>query len=413
MRLLSLWLACAVPTDSRPEAEDSERPPQATSAGDSASATAEAWSDAPSAPQPVLSIEAPSGPAPHRTGLSAGHTVAETPWTASWELGDGSSTSGVEIEHEWCCEGSYDVLLGVEDRYGQQAWTEATVEVGPPLCPQTEEGSLVAEVELPALDEASGLAASRVNGGVLWTHNDSGGGAVLHAIRTDGTALGSYTLEDASAKDWEDMAAASPPDGSPPRLYVGDIGDNAEQRSSIEVYIVEDPGLSPEAPPTDGSLEPLARLSLSYPDRAQDAEALAVDPLTEDIYLVTKDRNLTGITGVYRKPAPHVDGEEAELELVSTLDLISGELLGITATGADFSPSGDLFVLRTYLDIAYAWRREADQDLAQALESEACPLELPDEPGLAESIAMGVEEQAIYLLPEGESPPLYRVPWER
>ena len=46
------------------------------------------------------------------------------------------------------------------------------------------------EVKNPAINEASGIVASRKNPGVLWTHNDSGNDAKIYAISTSGETLG-------------------------------------------------------------------------------------------------------------------------------------------------------------------------------------------------------------------------------
>jgi hypothetical protein len=43
---------------------------------------------------------------------------------------------------------------------------------------------------LPEIPEASGLAVSRRDPGLLWSHNDSGNAAVLFALDTAGTLRG-------------------------------------------------------------------------------------------------------------------------------------------------------------------------------------------------------------------------------
>ena len=45
-------------------------------------------------------------------------------------------------------------------------------------------------VMIPDLAESSGLAISRRNPGVLWSHNDSGNAAVLFALDGSGTVRG-------------------------------------------------------------------------------------------------------------------------------------------------------------------------------------------------------------------------------
>ena len=73
-------------------------------------------------------------------------------------------------------------------------------------CPVFEPGVSLGTLQLSAIDEASGIAASRTNPNVLWVHNDSGDSARVFAIHIDGTLLGTYSLSGASATDWEDIS---------------------------------------------------------------------------------------------------------------------------------------------------------------------------------------------------------------
>ena len=51
---------------------------------------------------------------------------------------------------------------------------------------------ILGTVHITGLDETSGLAASRQNDAVLWTHNDSGDMARVFALDTQGRLLGTY-----------------------------------------------------------------------------------------------------------------------------------------------------------------------------------------------------------------------------
>ena len=108
-------------------------------------------------------------------------------------------------------------------------------------CPPFAPGRQVGTVAHAAIDEASGVVASRKNPGVLWVHNDSGGSARAFAMNTLGTHLGIYNILGAGAWDWEDMAAGPGPVAGQSYLFLGDIGDNAAVRSSIVVYRVAEP----------------------------------------------------------------------------------------------------------------------------------------------------------------------------
>lgn len=139
----------------------------------------------------------------------------------------------------------------------------------------------------PRIVESSGLALSLYRGRRLWTHNDSGGGPRLFAVGRHGRTTGRYYLTHARAWDWEAMASAKR--NGKRYLFIGEIGDNRKQKSSIYVHRIREP--KPNAP--DGRRNP-ASYELRYPDGAHDAEALLVRPGTLRIYIVTKVKDGPG-----------------------------------------------------------------------------------------------------------------------
>lgn len=278
-----------------------------------------------------------------------------------------------------------------------------------PGCPSSEAPVAVGAVDDEALTETSGLAEGRANPGVLWVHEDSGAGPELRALSADGGTLGIWSLE-AGAQDWEDIAAVSEPETGAALIYVGDIGDNGEERDAVVVYRVAEPEVG-----AGGALTAEA-ITLAYPEGPRDSEALLADPETGDLFLVTKDRD--GQSGVYRKAAPHAPdttepAEPAELSLVASLDFSSEPLAGVMTTGGDISPDGRWIVIRTYLQDAYLWYRAPGQTVGEALAGEPCVVELPAEPQ-GESVGFSLDGQGLYTLSEGELQTVYytALSWE-
>jgi hypothetical protein len=186
------------------------------------------------------------------------------------------------------------------------------------------------------ITESSGLAASRTQDGVFYTHNDSGDGPRVFRFDREGNVTGVFELPGVVARDWEDMASATL--RQKPFLFVGDIGDNARAREWVTVYRF------PEPTGPGGQVPSREAYRLTYPDGAHDCEALLVDPKTGDVVLVTKER--TGPTFVFRfRPA---GGGEYTLSRVCTLVVDTGGLGGRLVTGGDFAPDGRSVVLRTY-----------------------------------------------------------------
>ncbi|MCH8980718.1 hypothetical protein IH922_01720, partial [candidate division KSB1 bacterium] len=139
-----------------------------------------------------------------------------------------------------------------------------------------------------SLNEVSGLAASRKNSNVLWTHNDSGDENRVFAIDANGKHLGTFLIEGAEARDWEDIAVGPGPIAGKQYLYIGDIGDNLSQFEIKHIYRVMEPEVNCDQPPLDATLSGVEAISFQYPDGKRDAETLMVDPLTKDIYIVSK-----------------------------------------------------------------------------------------------------------------------------
>ena len=149
----------------------------------------------------------------------------------------------------------------------------------PPVLDAACDNTLIASspgtVASDAITEASGIAASPRFDDVYWVHNDSGDTARVFAISGTGQTLGEYALSGATAVDWEDIAAGPGPTPGVSYLYVGDIGDNAATRTSVQVYRVPEPSVDPDAPASSPqTLTGVATLTLKYPDGPHDAEAL-------------------------------------------------------------------------------------------------------------------------------------------
>lgn len=210
----------------------------------------------------------------------------------------------------------------------------------------------IAELEDGAIDESSGVVASRRNPGILWTHNDSGDGPFIYAFDLNGGKRGTWRVTGAKALDWEDIAAGPGTGGTGQSyLYVGDIGDNNKKRDEIIVYRVAEPVVTPADADTDRNeaqkTEPAEAIRLRYPDGSHDAEALAVHPATGDLYLITKTRGSTP-AGVYKLAAPFSGSTINTLKKISSLST-PGLFPGMI-TGADISPDGRKIILCDYLN---------------------------------------------------------------
>lgn len=206
-------------------------------------------------------------------------------------------------------------------------------------------------IKSPEITESSGLAASRCQENVLWTHNDSGDDAYIFAINSAGASLGVWKVPNATNIDWEDMAAYKDAAGKC-YLYVGEIGDNKTVRHEHVVYRVAEPVIIPDASPTTRKSALVTAnaeiIKFTYPDYDQDAETLMVHPKTGDIYIATK--RISGPAGVYRLRPDFAGAQTQKAEWVAEISVpaVPNGLL----TGGDISPDGRRLVVCDY-DRAY------------------------------------------------------------
>ena len=281
---------------------------------------------------------------------------------------------------------------------GTSAESTTTVPSATELCAGAQAAPAPARVAQPALVEASGIAASASEPGVLWAHNDSGGEPEVFAIGEDGGDRGRWSLPGAEAVDWEDMARG-PREGGADVLYLGDIGDNGSQRAEVTVYRAAEPEVPPGA--TGGALDGVEAITLAYADGARDAEALLADPVTGDLFIVTKV--LVGPAGVYRIPAGAGGGATIAMER-------EGDLAGSLVTGGDISSDGSVIGLRTYTSVLL-WERAPGESVPEALAGPPCTAPAVAEPQ-GEALAMATDGRGYVTVSEGANPTInvFRLP---
>jgi hypothetical protein len=244
--------------------------------------------------------------------------------------------------------------------------------------------------------EISGIAASRRNPGVLYVHNDSGDAARVYAIDAGARFLGACNLGGVKQVDWEDIAVGPGPDPNQQYLYLGDIGDNAAKRPEILVYRVPEPKIDSATPFGQMPLGPADTIRLTYPDGPRDAETLLVDPLTRDLYVISK-RDLS--PRVYRCAYPQSTTQRTKLEPVAVLPF------GSFSTGGDVSPDGRRVIVRGMFNIAL-WNRPPGEPLWRAFSNTPAALPVANEPQ-GEAICFDSTGRGYFTISEGRRPALH------
>jgi autotransporter-associated beta strand protein len=265
--------------------------------------------------------------------------------------------------------------------------------------PSFTSGVQVGAIENAAITEASGIAASRMNPNVLWTQEDSGNPAQIYAMTPAGTNLGTYTLSGAGNTDWEDIDVGPGPAAGTQYVYAGDIGDNFLLRSTIAVYRVPEPTVSDTQSPVTATLGGVSKFTLAYPDGAHDAESMFVDPLTRDIYIITK-RDAT-YKYVYRAAYPQSTSGTTTLSLAATLTNANA------LTAADMSPDGSQIIIRSYATSSgLLYQRPSNGTVADAFATTPIAIPLVSE-GVGEAIGFDPQGRGYYTTSEGTLQPIY------
>lgn len=283
------------------------------------------------------------------------------------------------------------------------------------LCARFGAGVVSGQVQNARLKEISGLVASRVHPGVYWTHNDSGGTPAVFALRTDGTDLGGYGFVGAKATDWEDIAVGPKKGAAGSYIYAGDIGDNAAElplgaggtpRDKVTIYRVAEP--NPLLPLPGGVITEVEHFDLVYPNGPEDAEAMFVDPVSGDLFIITKSP--IGRSRIVSAPAASmVNGATITLNDFGVKQIVpvvnpSSTFPGTFVTGADISVDGSLILVRTYQAVM-AFSRAAGQSVPEALKGASCNAPQTNETQ-GESVAIAADMSRYLTISEGVAQPI-------
>lgn len=259
-----------------------------------------------------------------------------------------------------------------------------------------------AVVSVPELTEASGLALSRRQAGLLWTHNDSGHPPELFGFDTGGRLLAQVRVEDI-AEDWEDLASFEW--RGEPYLAIADTGDNLAWRRQSRVLLVAEPE------PGQRTARPTRTLRFSYPDGPRDVEALAVDAATGTILLLEKRHPPARLYALdLDGPDEQVARLAGELPEVPPATPVPAQTVAARhardmVTAMDLDPDRRELVLMTYRRVL-RYHATGPESWGEVLrKAPVVVLALPRDARLYEAVAIGADGR-LWAISEGAAPPL-------
>ena len=274
-------------------------------------------------------------------------------------------------------------------------------------------------LEDPELTEVSGLTASGREPDLLWALNDSSNEPSLYALKKDGGRRGRLRVRDTQNFDWEALARFEK-DGAP-YLLIGDIGDNGSTRDHISFYAVKEPLLGPEGLAANASVPVAFTIDARYEDGPRDAEAMAVDPRSQQILILSK-RTVPPV--LYSLPLEATEPSQVAMAkrvgIVDRLpapteqDLEEGGFLGryySQPTALRLADDGRSAVVLTYKD-AYEFPRNPNESWAEALAQRPRRIPLPPLEQ-AEAAALDPRDGSLWVTSEKRPAPLFHVPKHR
>lgn len=169
------------------------------------------------------------------------------------------------------------------------------------ICLGCTQDNLRIVADLPyAVKEVSGMEMDK-NNTIFWMVNDAGNAPILFSVNTEGNITHTVKVNTKNI-DWEELT--SDDDGN---LYIGDFGNNRNDRKDLSILIVKNNQLKSDKPIDVG------KISFNYPNQDQfppkkdkrfyDCEAFFF--LNDSLYLFTKSRvkDAYGKSTLFRLPA--------------------------------------------------------------------------------------------------------------
>lgn len=261
----------------------------------------------------------------------------------------------------------------------------------PPLENPSDEflpGKPLAELTNKKLKEVSGIASSIGNPGYLWAHNDSKNKAEIYLIDQKLKIALTCRLRGVENRDWEDITVGPGPKAGKNYVYVGEIGDNDAEHAFKMIYRFEEPVL--RSPGESIDITDLDTITFRLPEK-KDTEALMIDPLTRDLYIVSKREEPVH---VYVLPYPY-----SPTDTLTATEIVSLPVTQIV--GGDISADGKKVLLKNYKTIYY-WSNPSGKPLKELLKERAQDIPYEEEPQ-GESIAWARDGSGFYTLSEQDA----------
>jgi hypothetical protein len=219
-----------------------------------------------------------------------------------------------------------------------------------------ESSRVICELNDQRFSEVSGIAESWISKGMFYVEEDSGNPNQIQLTNSQCSVGAVFQIGNVTNRDWEDIVVSKGPDVNKTYIYLADIGDNKSQYASKFIYRFEEP--IPALQQNVNVISTFDMLEMELPDGPLNAEAIMVDPITRDFYLISKDNT----TSVYVAPYPQAVGKKIQMKKIAILPFSK-------ITSAGISPDGNELVIKTTSFICY-WHKSKEESIAALLKTQ-------------------------------------------
>ncbi len=245
------------------------------------------------------------------------------------------------------------------------------------------------------IDEASGLVASHKNYGILWTHNDDTDEKRIFAINSEAKIVAIYYLKIDKWNDIEDIALSKDINDENYYIFIGDIGNNNGKKKIRRIIKLKEPKVSYNQNMIIDTISEFDIIEFEFPDNDYDSEAFFVDPLSNDIYIITKRLKNEKI---FKIKYPQNFNKKNEIHFITNLPYGYEGFQGSGVTAADISFDGKEILIKTYSKVFY-YRKNDNLSLDQVFKNDTQTVKYNFEPQ-GEAIAWEPNARGYYTLSE-------------
>lgn len=298
--------------------------------------------------------------------------------------------------------------------------------------------------------ETSGLLVGRNSPGVLWHHTDGPAPTRVFAFRPDGKLVVSYKIYDSNAtrSALEDISFGPGPVAGENYIYLFNCGNNnwsTSNKTTIDVCRFVEPTIdtslvaAPPPSPLDAEDRFIGQpevewFKVDYPTYVKpsdgstdvesfDCEAVAIDPIRNEIYFFAKtatrrqrngggERSPSRLRAIFRASLAGIaDGSRVTMEYVGYAAHDPNDDTSTPGfTGADISADGHLIAVKNRREFGFWYRANLERSVAELFAASPYPQKVfsyrpvdsqADKAAGSESVAFTPDGRTFYSTPEG------------